>query len=140
MTAYSLTDGIPRQSATLCRQRVGGCSAKTTASAFLVAAMLVGASLFYVWSRTEILRQGYAFTQTAEEIKSLKAEQDRLRVELVQLQSPERIGQIAQEQLGLQFPDPSQLRVVGPTDHQQLGEQPSGEKPRGGGEVTPAKR
>jgi cell division protein FtsL len=135
MTAYSLTDGIPRQAATLCRQRVGGCSAKTTASAIMVAAMVVGASLFYVWSRTEIVREGYAFTQVAQDIKGLKAEQDRLRVELVQLQAPERIGAIAKEQLGLQFPDPTQLRVVGPGDRQQLGDK----APVGGQEVAPAK-
>jgi len=113
MTAYSITRASQAPRArTLGCQKLGGCSAKAAAAASLVAALVVAASLFCVWSRTEIVRQGYAFSEMAQEIKTLTAEQERLRVDVVRLRSPDRIESIASHKLGMTTPGPEQIRVV----------------------------
>lgn len=115
MTTVTLTTGIrkrPAPAPTLACQRVGGCPAGATVTALLVAALLVAASLFCVWSRIEVVRQGYALSELSKEIKDLEAAQERLRVEAAGLRSPERIESLAREKLQMQFPAPAQIRTV----------------------------
>lgn len=113
MTAYTMASGTARSSSsTLTCQMVGGCSARTAVGAFLAVAIMVAACLVCVWSRTEIIRHGYALSETATEIKKLSEERERLRVRTVQLSSPERIEALARERLGMQFPEPAQIRVM----------------------------
>ena len=117
MTSGLFTASILGESSApaLARQQVGGCSAKTVFSAILVVALLAAAALLCVWSRTEVMRKGYALSRTAEEIKALNAEHERLRVEAVRLKTPERIERIARQRLGMVYPDPSQVMVIKPS-------------------------
>ena len=113
MTTATLTRTMPaRPAPTLSCQRVGGAPARATVMALAVAALLVAACLFCVWSRLEVVRQGYANAAAAKQIKSLTAEQEKLRVEAATLRSPDRIEAIAKERLGMQFPAPEQIRTV----------------------------
>ncbi len=103
--------GPGRPGSALTCQRVGGCSAKTTLTAILVGALLVAASLICVWSRTQVVQQGYALSEATGQLKDLKAENERLRMAAMQLRAPERIEELAREQ-GMTFPESSQVRVV----------------------------
>jgi cell division protein FtsL len=110
MTTATMTRGIPKRPApTLACQRVGGCPASTTVTALGVAALLVAASLLCVWSRIEVVRQGYDNAAAAKQLKELTAEQEDLRVQAARLRSPDRIEAIAKEKLGMLFPKPEQI-------------------------------
>lgn len=113
MTSATLSGSMPRRPApALACQQVGGHSAKATINAIIVVAILVATSLLCVWSRTEVIKQGYALSELAEGIKTQAALQERLRVEAAVLRSPERIESIALDKLGMKFPGPDQIRCV----------------------------
>lgn len=112
MTTASLTRPIPRPTATLSCQQVGGCSARATVVAIFIISLLVGDCLFCVWSRTEVVKEGYALSELNREIKKLHREHERLSLVAAGLRSPARIESIARERLGLQVPLPSQIRTV----------------------------
>lgn len=113
MTTVTMPRRIPaRPAPTLSCQRVGGCPARATVTALLVVALLVAASLFCVWSRLEVVRQGYANAEAAREIKTLSAQHEQLRVEAAALKSPDRIETMAMQKLGMQFPAPEQIRTL----------------------------
>ena len=112
-TTVSLTRPLPgRPAPTLACQQVGGCPARVTAMAILMMGLLVGAGLFCVWSRTEVVREGYALVGLNQELRRLAAEQERFKLEAASLRAPDRIEAIAKTQLGLQFPTPEQIRTV----------------------------
>lgn len=48
--------------------------------------------------------RGYALVATQNQAQQLELENERLRVEIAQLKSPQRIKQIAEEQLGMKVP------------------------------------
>ena len=113
MTGVSLTRRMPeREPPTLKCQRVGGCPARVTVTAIMTMAALVVALLFCVWSRTEGVKQGYAFSELAREIKDQTAAQEELRATAAGLRSPDRIEAIARRDLGMQLPTPEQIRTV----------------------------
>jgi cell division protein FtsL len=113
MTGVSLTRRMPeREPPTLNCQRVGGCPARVTVTAIMTVAALVVALLFCVWSRTEGVKQGYAFSELAREIKDQTAAQEELRATAAGLRSPDRIEAIARRDLGMQLPTPEQIRTV----------------------------
>lgn len=112
MTAATLTRSMTRPAPALACQKVGGCSARATITAMIVVAVLVAASLLCVWSRTEVVRQGYALSELAAQLNTLSAEGERLKAEAATLKSPDRIESIARARLGMQFPGREQIRVV----------------------------
>ena len=48
--------------------------------------------------------QGYALVATQSEAQKLEQENERLRIEIAKLKSPQRISQIAEEELGMGVP------------------------------------
>ena len=48
--------------------------------------------------------RGYALVATQTQAQQLELENERLRVEIAQLKSPQRIKQIAEEELGMKVP------------------------------------
>ena len=48
--------------------------------------------------------QGYALVATQSEAQQLEQENERLRIEIAKLKSPQRISQIAEEELGMVVP------------------------------------
>ena len=113
MTSATMTRRtVRREPPTLTCQRVGGCPAQVTVTFIIVAALVVVALLFYVWSRVEVVKQGYALSALAAEIKDLNAAQEELKAQAAGLRSPERIEAIARNQLGMQLPTPEQIKTV----------------------------
>lgn len=113
MTSASMTRRVPRREPpTLKCQRVGGSPAQVTLVYIIGAAVVVVALLFCVWSRVQVVKQGYALSELAREIKDLNAAQEELKAQAAGLRSPERIEAIARQKLGMQLPTPEQIKTV----------------------------
>ncbi len=60
--------------------------------------------LFYTWCRVQNVQHGYEIARETQNQKELIAYQNNLKIELARLKSPDRIAQIAKQQLGLIMP------------------------------------
>ncbi len=86
---------------------------KIKTSTLLILVVVIMIELFlYTWCHVQSIHMGYKITSQLKQEKELKVIQKKLRLELAQLRSPERIMQIASKQLGLVLPDPDQVIVV----------------------------
>jgi len=74
--------------------------------------ILMGEFLFYTWCRVQCVRSAYRITEEKKRNKELVNLQKNLQVELAGLKSPDRIGRIAREKLGLVMPEPKQIIVI----------------------------
>jgi cell division protein FtsL len=73
---------------------------------------LVGGSLFYVWSRIQVIRLGYEISSALKEEKTLTEVNKRLRLEIATLKSYARIEKFAVEELRMAKPKPEQVVVI----------------------------
>jgi cell division protein FtsL len=89
-------------------------SARTikTSTLILLVVVIMIELFFYTWCHVQSIHMGYEITSQLKQEKKLKALQEKLRLELAQLRTPERIIKIASNQLGLVLPDPDQVIVV----------------------------
>ena len=71
--------------------------------------LFIGELLFYTWCRVQCTRTGYEISQATERHAALLALQNKLKIELARLKSPERLERIAKEQLGLGSPKAGQI-------------------------------
>ena len=77
---------------------------------FLV--FLIGGSLFYVWSRIQVIQIGYEISNALKEERTLAEANKRIRLEIATLKSYTRIEKIAVEELGMGKPKPDQVIVI----------------------------
>ena len=75
-------------------------------------ALLMGVTLFYVWSRLAVVNLEYNISSLETELRSKQQESQRLRLEAASLRSPARIEQLARKELGLRHPSPDQVITV----------------------------
>ena len=68
--------------------------------------------LLYTWCRVQCIRDGYAISKATGRHRQLVTLQNKLKVELAHLKSPERIAQIAKDQFGLTAPTPEQMIII----------------------------
>lgn len=73
---------------------------------------LIGGSLFYVWSRIQVIQYGYEISNALKEERALTETNKRLRLEMATLKSYERIEKIAVEELKMIKPKPGQVIVI----------------------------
>lgn len=66
----------------------------------------------YAWSRVQCVSIGYEITKEEKNQRDAMALQNQLKVEIAHLKSPERIAEIARDQLGLTVPAPEQIKVL----------------------------
>lgn len=78
---------------------------------FLVAFMAI-LSLFYIWSRVQIVQYGYEINELKARQHQLIEENKKLKVETATLKSPNRIEKIAREKLKMRAPLPEQVQIV----------------------------
>lgn len=71
--------------------------------------LLLVVSLFFVWSRLQVLHLEYSMSSLEGTIRAAEQESSRLRLEAASLRHPGRIEQVARLELGLRQPDPSQV-------------------------------
>jgi len=87
----------------------------TRRQVFLIICMLflfMGSSIGYVWSNFQSTRIGYDLSQLKKEEMKLEEENQRLRLELAILKSPQKLETQAGERLGLRQPTPEQIIVL----------------------------
>ena len=73
---------------------------------------LIGGSLFYVWSRIQVIQIGYEISNALKEERTLAEANKRIRLEIATLKSYTRIEKIAVEELGMGKPKPDQVIVI----------------------------
>jgi cell division protein FtsL len=74
--------------------------------------MVFSGSLFYVWSRLEAVNLSYEISRQARLRKKLIQLNERLTLEVATLKSPDRIGKIAREDLGMVVSRKGQTKVI----------------------------
>jgi len=78
----------------------------------IVSVALVLCSLFFVWSRLEVVQIGYEISQANKIYQERIKENQRLRVEVSSLRSPSRIENIAKSTLGFINPKQEQFIII----------------------------
>lgn len=68
--------------------------------------------LFYTWSRVQCVQVRYEISELNAEQQRLVMLQENLKIELARLKAPQRIANIAKQQLGLVAPTSKQLIVI----------------------------
>jgi cell division protein FtsL len=85
---------------------------RVLAACLLFMGLFIAELLFYTWCRVQSVRVRYEISElTADQERMLKL-QDNLKIELARLKSPQRIAQIATQQLGLVAPTSKQLIII----------------------------
>jgi cell division protein FtsL len=78
----------------------------------LLLLFLIGGSLFYVWSRIQVIQLGYEISNAMKEERALTENNKKLRVEIAALKSYARIEKLATEELRMAKPKPDQVIVI----------------------------
>ena len=81
----------------------------------VLVAFVVFLSLFYIWSRVQIVQSGYRINALKNERIELTNGSKRLKVELSVLRSPQRLERIASDNLGMTLPD--RKKIIGIDRH-----------------------
>ena len=68
--------------------------------------------LAYTWCRVQCVKIGYEMTKEADRYQSIITWQNKLKIELAHLKSPERLAGIAKYQLHLVTPTPEQMIII----------------------------
>lgn len=66
----------------------------------------------YMWPRVQVVRLAYRMQTSEQRLSDLLQQRDQLRLEVTSLKDPQRIYQIATEQLGLSTPRYDQVVIV----------------------------
>jgi cell division protein FtsL len=74
--------------------------------------LFIGASLFYVWSRIQVIQVGYEISNALKEERALADANQRLRLEIATLKSYARVEKFAVEELKMAKPRPDQVVVI----------------------------
>ncbi|MFO7970320.1 MAG: cell division protein FtsL [Desulfobacterales bacterium] len=74
--------------------------------------IFIGELLFFTWCRVQTIGTGYEISKETQRHQDLINFQNTLKVELARLKSPERIANIAKNQLGLIAPTPEQMIII----------------------------
>ena len=75
-------------------------------------AILLGVSLFFVWSRVQVTSLEYEISQLESTLRAQSQETSNLRLEAASLSNPERIERVARKDLGLRLPSAEQVITV----------------------------
>jgi len=83
------------------------------AMAYLVVmAVFIAELLFSAWCREQSRKIDSDIIKQTQKARRLSARQDKLKIELARLKSPQRIAKIARDRLGLITPAPEQTIVL----------------------------
>jgi len=78
----------------------------------LLMVFFIGGSLFYVWSRIQVIQLGYEISNALKEERALIEANKKLRLEIATLKSYGRIEKFAVEELRMAKPKPEQVIVI----------------------------
>jgi len=69
-------------------------------------------SFLYAWCQVQCSHLRYEISQARETADRLETQKKNLRLRVAELQSPARIKQLAESELGLTMPETSQIMVM----------------------------
>ena len=78
----------------------------------LLMLFFIGGSLFYVWSRIQVIQIGYEISNAMKEERALTEANKKLWLEIATLKSYVRIEKLAVEELRMVKPKPEQVIVI----------------------------
>lgn len=78
-------------------------------SAVVATLILISVVLLYTWTRVQVTSLGYDITMANSIHTDLEEENRKLRIEIMELKSPERIEALALKDLGLVYPTSKQV-------------------------------
>ncbi len=79
---------------------------------FVFLAILLSVSLFFVWSRLQLVNLQYEISKAESRLREAQREVRCLRLEAASLRHPGRIEEVAKKRLGLRNPAPAQVVYV----------------------------
>jgi cell division protein FtsL len=94
------------------KSRPGGIKLNLLFLFILLILFSIGGSLFYVWSRIQVIQLGYEISNALKEERALIEANKRLRLEIATLKSYARIEKFAVEELRMAKPKPEQVIVI----------------------------
>lgn len=94
------------------RKRSAGIKSNVLLLFMLLLLFLIGGSLFYVWSRIQVIQLGYEVSNALKAERALTEENKKLRLEIATLKSYARIEKVAIEELRMVKPKPEQVIVI----------------------------
>lgn len=77
---------------------------------FLV--ILTVVAIFHVWSRCRVIDLNMKISDMSRQVKELRQQQTRLKIEVASLKTPSRIEGIARTELGMGLPSEQQVVMV----------------------------
>lgn len=80
--------------------------------AVAIGVILLSAIMVFLWCRMKVVNTGYEILKASAEKKALIEKNQRLRIELGRLKSPERIERAARAELGLVYPASERIVTV----------------------------
>lgn len=105
----AITRSLPKVGASI--PRIGGIALGRPSLVPLLGfiAVLLAVSLFFVWSRLQVVHLEYDISSLEGRVRDLNQEIRRYRLEVASLRTPARIEQMARDSIGLQLPTPEQV-------------------------------
>jgi cell division protein FtsL len=94
------------------KKKVIGIQSNLLLSFTFLLLFLIAGSLFYVWSRIQVIQLGYEISNALKAERTLTEENKKLRLEIATLKSYARIEKLAVEQLKMAKPRPEQVIVI----------------------------
>jgi cell division protein FtsL len=94
------------------------------------------AAVSQIWTRLRVIEYGYKISAASKEHTRLVELNRQLRIEIALLKRPERIMRLAKEQLGMQAPQPEQIRRL-PLEPTRPRGAPRGHNPSAVARVVP---
>ncbi|HUH66184.1 MAG TPA: cell division protein FtsL [Syntrophales bacterium] len=82
----------------------------------VVTLVLMSVALFYVWSHIHMTELEYMVAAEMSTKEKLIEEQRKLKVEIATLKSPQRLEQVAKEQLQMTYPTRDQVIILNNDD------------------------
>lgn len=79
---------------------------------FIFLAILLVVSLFFVWSRLQLINLQYDISKAESRLRDVHREVRALRLEAASLRHPGRIEDVAKKRLSLRYPTPEQVVYV----------------------------
>ncbi len=74
--------------------------------------LVIVSSLFFVWSRIQVIELGYEISSALKEGRALAESNNKLRLEIATLKSYARIEKIATGELGMFRPRSDQVMII----------------------------
>lgn len=95
------------------KKRKGSGKPESTGIWVIFIVVFIAELFFYTWCRVQYVRSGYDISKKTGNHKELIALNKKLKIELASLKSPERIAEIARQELDLVMPKADQMIEIG---------------------------